>query len=402
MKQEKDPIKYQQLNIRQTALKLTANSMYGCLGFSSSRFHAQAIAALITRTGRETLMKTKDIAETKLNFSVIYGDTDSIMINTGTTQVKEAIEMGKKLKSEVNQLFKCLEIEIDGIFKSMLLLKKKKYAALVVENYGTPDEKITTELKGLDMVRRDWCPLSKDVGNFVLKEILSGKQREEIVIRLNEFLSKTGDDMKQGLTPLSQYIITKQLTRSPTDYSDPKSLPHVQVAIRMKAMGKSDAELVNNFIPYVICKKKVTEQQKKVSLGDMAFSPEEFMDQKNSLEIDIEWYITQQLLPPITRLIEHIEGIEVDFVAQCLGVDGKKYKYASNVGNSGDGEYDGDVANPVIKTETTQSLQNRAIASLKIICPHCDESYEFPEIYHTKKELKNLQCNVCPNKDCRK
>lgn len=134
----------------------------------------------------------------------------------------------------------------------------------------------------------------------------------------------------------------------------------------------------------------------------MAYSPEEFMDQKNSLEIDIEWYITQQLLPPITRLIEHIEGIEVDFVAQCLGVDGKKYKYASNVGNSGDGEYDGDVANPVIKTETTQSLQHRAVASLKIICPHCDESYEFPEIYHTKKDLKDLQCNVCPNKDCRK
>lgn len=167
--------------------------------------------------------------------------------------------MGKRLKGEVNQLFKCLEIEIDGIFKSMLLLKKKKYAALVVENYGTPDEKITTELKGLDMVRRDWCPLSKDVGNFVLKEILSGKQREEIVIRLNEFLSKTGEDMKSGLTPLSQYIITKQLTRSPSEYSDPKSLPHVQVAIRMKALGKSDAELVNNFIPYVICKKKATE-----------------------------------------------------------------------------------------------------------------------------------------------
>jgi DNA polymerase alpha subunit A len=81
---------------------LTANSLYGCLGFQSSRFHAKAIAALITRTGRETLLKTKDIAENKLGFNVIYGDTDSIMINTGTSNLKDALEMGKRLRSEVN------------------------------------------------------------------------------------------------------------------------------------------------------------------------------------------------------------------------------------------------------------------------------------------------------------
>jgi len=173
------------------------------------------------------LLKTKEIAENKFGYSVIYGDTDSIMINTGTNQVKEAIEMGKKLKAEVNVLYKCLEIEIDGIFKSMLLLKKKKYAALVVENFGTPDEKITTELKGLDMVRRDWCPLSKSVGNFVLTQILSGKQREDIVMSLNEYLSGIGNQMKAGETPLSEYIITKQLTRNTNEYSDAKSLPHV-------------------------------------------------------------------------------------------------------------------------------------------------------------------------------
>jgi len=30
------------------------------------------------------------------------------------------------------------------------------------------------EAKGLDMVRRDWCPLSKDTGNYALQQILSG------------------------------------------------------------------------------------------------------------------------------------------------------------------------------------------------------------------------------------
>jgi len=38
------------------------------------------------------------------------------MINTGTNNLGAALEMGKQLKKEVNKLYKCLEIEIDGVF----------------------------------------------------------------------------------------------------------------------------------------------------------------------------------------------------------------------------------------------------------------------------------------------
>ena len=50
MKSESDPLRKSQLNIKQLALKILANSMYGCLGFTNSRFCATKIASTVTQT----------------------------------------------------------------------------------------------------------------------------------------------------------------------------------------------------------------------------------------------------------------------------------------------------------------------------------------------------------------
>ena len=110
--------------IRQMALKLTANSMYGCLGFSHSRFYAKPLAALVTSLGRDTLQATADVAEKELGLEVIYGDTDSIMINTRTDDLAVVKDLGLKVKKAVNKRYRLLELELDGIFKTMCVSQR--------------------------------------------------------------------------------------------------------------------------------------------------------------------------------------------------------------------------------------------------------------------------------------
>ena len=100
------------------------------------------------------------------------------------------------------------------------------------------------------------------------------------------------------------------------------------------------------------------------------------------LKPDVDWYIMQQLMPPITRLIQHIDGIEIDFVAQCLGVDPKKYKYHSST-ISGDVEEGQAAAIPqaVLKSETQRSLADRSIARLTVQCPFCSKQNEIKGIF---------------------
>ena len=108
MKIEKNPFKYKILDAKQLALKVTANSLYGQLGASTSQVCMRDIAACTTSTGREMLIFAKKYDEEILPW-IMNG-------------LKEAWS-----KNKIKRADAILDLELKNRGDDKLIEKTKKY-----------------------------------------------------------------------------------------------------------------------------------------------------------------------------------------------------------------------------------------------------------------------------------
>jgi DNA polymerase delta subunit 1 len=175
---ETDSFKKAILNGRQLALKISANSVYGLTGATVGKLPCLAIASSTTSYGRQMIEKTKQEVEAKYTISngydhdaeVIYGDTDSVMVKFGTTDLAESMRLGQEAADYVSEKFiKPIKLEFEKVYFPYLLINKKRYAGLYWTN---PNKWDKMDTKGIETVRRDNCRLVQNVIETSLRMLL--------------------------------------------------------------------------------------------------------------------------------------------------------------------------------------------------------------------------------------
>lgn len=88
---------------KQLAIKISANSVYGFTGAGRGSLPCIEIASSVTSFGRTMIEKTRSFVVNHFNkkngfefdAQVIYGDTDSVMINFGILDLSKTMQMGR-------------------------------------------------------------------------------------------------------------------------------------------------------------------------------------------------------------------------------------------------------------------------------------------------------------------
>lgn len=311
---EPDEFKRNLLDAQQLAYKLTANSLYGQLGSATFKVRRQVLAASTTGYGRKQLMYAKAVIEAvygggrdpRCDVECVYGDTDSIFLRfrprdpvTGERlRGKAGLQAAKDLTVESGQLVSsCLkpphDFEFDKIFKSFILLSKKRYVGDMSED-GVEDDDFHRKSMGIVMKRRDNAPIVKYVYGHAVDAILNPKGLD-VRVGVQEataFVQQAARDLLAGKFPLTKLTITKSLR---AEYKDPTRIAHKVLADRIAERDPGNKPSTTDRIPFVYIQAPHAKLQgEKIELPTYI--------KEHNLQPDYAFYITNQIAKPVAQV----------------------------------------------------------------------------------------------------
>lgn len=314
--EKEDPVAFAILNQRQLAIKVSANSVYGFTGATIGSLPCLEVSGSVTAFGREMIMASRAFVlkhYCKANgwaydCRVLYGDTDSIMVDFGPISLEESMRVGKEAAALVSKLFIApINLEWEKCFYPFLLMNKKRYVGIKWENPVKPSSR---DAKGFELVRRDNCPIVQEAVSECVDQILGyrevknaagkkeivsiGRNIDKAVKHCQELIAK----VRQNKYPMSDLIDTKAYSKEPKTKQ-----PHTYLNQKLHSRGEKGYQMGER-IPYIIAR-----GDPKLSTSERAEDPIYAIE--HNLQPDPDYYV-ERLRKPLTRIFEAIDPFIVE------------------------------------------------------------------------------------------
>lgn len=311
--QAREKAKKEKRELASYAIKIIMNSFFGVLASPNCRYFDLRMANAITNFGQEIIKLTTSEIE-KLGYHVIYGDTDSVFVETHLEKEK-AEKLGAEISEKIDNFYKeyvktnyhrfsYLDLEFDKLFLALIMPNvrvhvsaaeakelsksaqsrtasakgaKKRYAGLIEE-----DGKEILDIVGLEAIRGDW---TQAAGEFQRQLLLKVFRKQDPVPFIKQFIK----DLKAGKFD-AQLVYRKSIRKGLKEYTK-TTPPHVKAARQLE-------NLESNIIEYYMTLE----------------GPEPLQKLKHRL--DYEHYIDKQI-KPIAKTI--LETLNIDFESALSG-----------------------------------------------------------------------------------
>ena len=214
------------------AIKILMNSFYGVLGTPACRFFNPALANSITGTGREMLVWSKRWFE-HAGYTVLYGDTDSLFVHSGMDAADDAERRGRELAALLNKeiaehirvqwgVTSKLELKFEKLYVRLFLPQARHSTRGASKRYvGLRHGSDTVEFVGMEVVRRDWTALAKQVQRELYQRLFSDQA-------VDRYLADVVKQLRNGA--LDDLLVYRKGLRKEAEEYTATTPPHVAAA----------------------------------------------------------------------------------------------------------------------------------------------------------------------------
>ncbi len=187
-------------DLQQNVLKVIMNTYYGVSGYARFRLYDREIGSAVTSVGRAIIQHTRDTI-TEMGYTVLYGDTDSCMVQVPEGDLAETILTARAIEERLNASYAdfarnvlnadvhYFSIKFEKVYRRFFQAgKKKRYAGRLVWKEGKDVDQV--DVVGFEIRRSDSPQITREVQRTVIEMILKGDGFEDVRAYLRDVIRK--------------------------------------------------------------------------------------------------------------------------------------------------------------------------------------------------------------------